>query len=109
MHTLKSDSMEPWESFLVHMIGGRERVCWKHEIGRRSVEHCIQLVCQVVKHAADVIQDGNGCLFAGRREGNSKKNYGHVQLETEPYVSFFVQVMCLHKNTENTAVHMPGP
>jgi len=35
-------------------------------VGRRSVKHGVQLVGQVVEHAADVIQDGHG---GGRVDG----------------------------------------
>lgn len=53
------------------MMGGEgKRACWRRDVGSGSVEHCIQLVCQVVKHAADVVQDGDCCLFAGKRAGN---------------------------------------
>lgn len=36
------------------------------DAGRRSVQHCIQLVGQVVKHAADVVQDGHCSLLTGK-------------------------------------------
>lgn len=60
-----------------HDVGGREergkktaRVGrWKEMFGSRSVQHGVQLVCQVVKHAADVVQDGDGGFFAGERAG----------------------------------------
>lgn len=48
---------------------GRAR-CWKEMFGSRSVQHCIQLVCQVVKHAADVVQDGDRRFFTGERAGS---------------------------------------
>lgn len=72
-----STSVEPRKSFFVfvffsldtptHDGGGWEegaRKRWeglvgKETFGSRSVQHCIQLVCQVVKHAADVVQDGD--------------------------------------------------
>lgn len=56
--------------------------------GHGSVEHRIQLVCQVVKHAADVVQDGDCSLFAGEGDGDvneanapqSKRNGGECKL-----------------------------
>lgn len=55
-------------------------------MGRRSVEHCVQLVCQVVKHAADVIQDGDCCLLAGKRAGSwilkKKRSLADSEVET---------------------------
>lgn len=41
------------------------------DAGRRSVQHCIQLVGQVVKHAADVVQDGHGRLLTGKRKSHN--------------------------------------
>lgn len=79
-HTLsRSASIEALGEFFLrhlHMMEGREKgggACWKRDDGRRSVQHCVQLVCQVVKHAADVVQDGDRRLFAGKRAGEQRR------------------------------------
>lgn len=41
------------------------------DAGRRSVQHCIQLVGQVIKHAADVVQDGHCGLLTGKRNATT--------------------------------------
>lgn len=45
-----------------------ERPCWRKDVGKKSIKHRIQLVCQVVEHAADVIQDRHRCFFAENKE-----------------------------------------
>lgn len=47
-----------------------------------SVQHCVQLVGQVVKHAADVVQDGDRCLLVGESAGSwtaKQEELGPVQ------------------------------
>lgn len=67
----KSTSVKHQESFLHTPThdGGEEggEGGLVGDAGRRSVQHCIQLVCQVVKHAADVVQDGHCRLLTGKR------------------------------------------
>lgn len=46
---------------------------WMGDAGRRSVQHCVQLVCQVVKHAADVVQDGHRSLLTGKEMSNQTR------------------------------------
>lgn len=68
-----STSIESQESFFdTPTHDGEERggrACWERDVDGRSVQHCIQLVRQVVKHGADVVQDGHRRLFTGRRTG----------------------------------------
>lgn len=73
-HALQRASISTWESFLLTPtqdvaggVGG-ERPCWRKDVGKKSIKHRIQLVCQVVKHAADVVQDRDRCFFAENKE-----------------------------------------
>lgn len=68
--TLRAPALSIERVFFTHLRMVEEREGGRGlmgDAGRRSVQHCIQLVGQVVKHAADVVQDGHCSLLTGKR------------------------------------------
>lgn len=71
-HSLRRHWASGEFSYTYAWWGGRrgKGLVGKWDACSRSVQHRIQLVCQVVKHAANVVQDGDCCFFSGERAGS---------------------------------------